>query len=49
MIAVDVTHCTHVTYLGIVDNHLTLTHDAKVRVKKQVPISDPWAEDVERE
>jgi len=25
-----------------VDNHLTLTHDAKIKVKKTLDISDPW-------
>ncbi len=35
--------------LVVVDNHLTLTHDAKIRVKTKVPISDPWAEAAERE
>ena len=29
--------------LVVIDNHLTLTHDAKVKVKKRVEISDPWA------
>lgn len=28
----------------IVDNHLTMTHDAKVKVRKTVPIEDPWIE-----
>lgn len=28
--------------LVVVDNHLTLTHDAKVKVKKRLEISDPW-------
>ena len=27
----------------VIDNHLTLTHEAKVKVKKTVPIADPWA------
>jgi len=27
----------------IVDNHLTLTHDAKVKVRKTVALDDPWA------
>jgi len=26
----------------VVSNHLTLTHDAKVKVKKTVPVADPW-------
>ncbi len=26
----------------IVDNHLTMTHDAKVKVKKTVEVPDPW-------
>jgi RND family efflux transporter MFP subunit len=26
----------------IVSNHLTLAHDAKVKVKKTLPVSDPW-------
>jgi len=28
--------------LVIVSNHLTLSHDAKVKVKKIVPLPDPW-------
>jgi RND family efflux transporter MFP subunit len=28
--------------LVVVDNHLTLTHDAKVKVKKTLPTTDPW-------
>ena len=28
--------------LVVVDNHLTLTHDAKVKVKKTVEVTDPW-------
>lgn len=28
----------------IVDNHLTLTHDAKVKVRRTEPLVDPWAE-----
>ncbi len=28
----------------IVDNHLTMTHDAKVKVKKTVEVPDPWGE-----
>jgi multidrug efflux pump subunit AcrA (membrane-fusion protein) len=28
--------------LVVVRNHLTLTHDAKVKVKKNVGIKDPW-------
>lgn len=27
----------------IVDNHLTMTHDAKVKVKKTVEVPDPWS------
>jgi len=27
----------------VVSDHLTLTHDAKVKVKSTVPIKDPWA------
>ncbi len=26
----------------VVSNHLTLSHDAKIKVKKVVPIGDPW-------
>jgi RND family efflux transporter MFP subunit len=26
----------------VVENHLTLTHDAKVKIKKKLGISDPW-------
>ncbi len=26
----------------IVDNHLTMTHDAKVKVKKTIEVPDPW-------
>jgi HlyD family secretion protein len=26
----------------VVSNHLTLSHDAKIKVKKTVPIGDPW-------
>lgn len=26
----------------VVDNHLTLTHDAKVKIRKEVPLADPW-------
>lgn len=29
--------------LVVVDNHLTLTHDAKIKVKKTKDLSDPWA------
>jgi RND family efflux transporter MFP subunit len=29
---------------GVVDNHLTLTHDAKVNVRRTEPLVDPWAE-----
>lgn len=28
----------------VVDNHLTLTHDAKVSVRRTEPLVDPWAE-----
>ena len=28
----------------VVDNHLTLTHDAKVKVRRTEPLEDPWAE-----
>ncbi len=30
--------------LVIVDNHLTLTHDAKIKVKTTLDLPDPWAE-----
>lgn len=30
--------------LVVVDNHLTLTHDARVEVRDVVPLVDPWAE-----
>jgi RND family efflux transporter MFP subunit len=33
--------------LVIVDNHLTMTHDAKVKVKKKLQIDDPWIEPTE--
>jgi RND family efflux transporter MFP subunit len=33
--------------LVIVDNHLTMTHDAKVKVRKKVEIQDPWIEAAE--
>lgn len=33
----------------VVDNHLTLTHDAKIRVRKTVSISDPWAAAAEQD
>jgi multidrug efflux pump subunit AcrA (membrane-fusion protein) len=29
--------------LVVVDNHLTLTHDAKIKVKSKRAITDPWA------
>jgi hypothetical protein len=29
--------------LVVVDNHLTLTHDAKIKVKKTIEVPDPWA------
>jgi RND family efflux transporter MFP subunit len=35
--------------LVVVDNHLTLTHDAKIKVKKKVGISDPWYVEVDPE
>ena len=28
----------------VVDTHLTLTHDAKVNVRRTEPLVDPWAE-----
>jgi len=28
--------------LVVVSNHLTLSHDAKIDVKKTIPVSDPW-------
>jgi RND family efflux transporter MFP subunit len=31
----------------IVDNHLTMTHDAKVKIRKTVAIDDPWIEAAE--
>jgi RND family efflux transporter MFP subunit len=31
----------------VVDNHLTLTHDAKVKVRRTVPVADPWFEQSE--
>jgi RND family efflux transporter MFP subunit len=30
--------------LVVIDNHLTLTHNAKIKVKKEVVVSDPWTE-----
>jgi multidrug efflux pump subunit AcrA (membrane-fusion protein) len=30
--------------LVIVDNHLTLTHETKVKVSRTVPLDDPWAQ-----
>jgi RND family efflux transporter MFP subunit len=30
--------------LVVVDNHLTLTHDAQVKVRRTEPLVDPWAE-----
>jgi RND family efflux transporter MFP subunit len=33
--------------LVVVSDHLTLTHDSKIRVKKVVNAADPWAEYVE--
>ncbi len=29
--------------LVVVDNHLTLTHDAKIRVRRTIELEDPWA------
>jgi RND family efflux transporter MFP subunit len=29
--------------LVIINNHLTLSHEAKVKVKKTVPVRDPWS------
>ena len=34
--------------LVIIDNHLTLTHDAKVKVRKTRPINDPWVSSTEQ-
>ena len=34
--------------LVVVDNHLTLTHDAKIKVKKTLETSDPWAAPAEQ-
>jgi RND family efflux transporter MFP subunit len=34
--------------LVVVDNHLTLTHDAKIKVKKTLTVADPWAESAEQ-
>jgi RND family efflux transporter MFP subunit len=34
--------------LVVVDNHLTLTHEAKIKVKKQVAPADPWMADSEQ-
>lgn len=33
----------------IVDNHLTLTHDAMVKVRKTQPINDPWVNSIEQQ
>ncbi len=33
----------------IVDNHLTMTHDAKIKIKKEVEVPDPWASQEEEE
>jgi RND family efflux transporter MFP subunit len=33
----------------VVANHLTLTHDAKVKIKKKVGINDPWYVEPEQE
>jgi len=33
----------------VVDNHLTLTHDAKVKIKKTLPVADPWYVESETE
>lgn len=35
--------------LVIVENHLTLTHDAKVKVRKTRPINDPWVSSTEQQ
>jgi hypothetical protein len=35
--------------LVIIDNHLTLTHDAKVKVRKTRPINDPWVSSTEQQ
>ncbi len=35
--------------LVVVDNHLTLTHDAKIKVKKTLPIPNPWVTSTEKE
>jgi RND family efflux transporter MFP subunit len=35
--------------LVVVDNHLTLTHEAKVKVRKTLEISDPWMPSAGRE
>ncbi|MCP3981102.1 MAG: efflux RND transporter periplasmic adaptor subunit [bacterium] len=32
----------------VVSNHLTLTHDAKVKVRKTIPLADPWSEETEK-
>jgi RND family efflux transporter MFP subunit len=34
--------------LVVVGNHLTLTHDAKIKVSKTLPISDPWVQTIEQ-
>ena len=26
----------------VVSDHLTLTHDAKIKIKKTLPVKDPW-------
>ena len=31
----------------IVDNHLTMTHDAKVKVKETVEVPDPWSSEAD--
>jgi len=35
--------------LVVVDNHLTLTHEAKVKVSKTLQPEDPWTEDPEQD
>jgi RND family efflux transporter MFP subunit len=34
--------------LVVVDNHLTLTHEAKIKVKKKIAPADPWTADSEQ-
>jgi hypothetical protein len=33
----------------IVSDHLTLAHDAKVKVRKTLPAADPWLQSVQAE